>query len=142
MKKKILTLVMTAMLVVSGVCGMEMSVFAAAPNTSDTNYSFDNRNESSRTTEWRAKNNDSKVYVNPRSGPAVYYTVEGTKSTKAATCSKTFKIGNGIQASITNYVNELGYTKARLLLERAAYAQEWTKGVWSPDSTKNYTIYK
>ncbi len=139
MKKKILTLVMTAMLVVSGVCGMEMSVSAA--NTEDKPYSMDSRNATG-TTSWRDKNNTTKVYVNPQSGPLLSYQVQGRKDGGAKmNCSSLVRIPNGVQGSITNSVRENGKNEARLYLKSTVYAQAWTKGVWSPDSTRNYTIY-
>ena len=139
MKKKILTIIMMATLVLSGVWGLGMS--ASAANTEDKPYSMDNRNETG-TTSWRDKNNTSKVYVYPQSGPLLKYRVQGRKDGGAKqNCSNWVKIPNGTQGSITNYVRENNKNEARLYLMRTVYAQEWTKGVWSPDSTRNYTIF-
>ncbi len=139
MKKRLLTFMMMATLVLSGICGMGMSVSAA--NTEDRPYSMDNRNETG-TTSWRDKNNNTKVYVLPQSGPILRYRVRGRKGQgNGEPCSNWAKIPNGKQASITNYVREKGLNEARLKMERTMYAQAWTKGVWSPDSTRNYTIY-
>lgn len=139
MKKKIITLLMTATLVLSGVSGMTMSVSAA--NTKDRDYSFDNRNTTGYTS-WLNKDNDSKVYVYPESGPLLNYRVEGRyNSGESDSYSNWVQIPNGVQGSITNYVNEKGKNQARLKVKRTAYAQVWTKGVWSPDSTRNYTVF-
>jgi hypothetical protein len=38
-------------------------------------------------------------------------------------------------------VNEKGYAYAGLRMHRTVKAQTDSKGWWSPDSTRNYTIY-
>ncbi len=47
----------------------------------------------------------------------------------------------GVEASITNMVNERHNTYARLRMRRTISAQVDSIGWWSPDSTRNYTVY-
>ena len=78
----------------------------------------------------------------PKSGPALYYTVYGKNSVGDVTNrSSRFYIPSGTQASITNYVYERDDIMARINYDRKSYAYEYTRGVWSPDSTRNYIIY-
>ena len=138
---KMKTLV-ASLLVVTTVClGMFSSAFAG--NTTDTEYHFHNTNLSG-TTEGRVKTDTTKVYVRPISGPALFYSVLGANNADgdgAVVLSGSFRIYNGTRASITNSVYERGKPYAQLYFERIAPANEWTHGVWSPDSTRNYTVY-
>ena len=96
------------------------------------------------TTDGRPKNDTTKVYVHPTSGPALTYSVRGANNANgdgAIVVSGSFTIYNGTQASITNRVYEEGKPYAQLHFERTVYADAWTYGVWSPDSTRNYTVY-
>lgn len=47
----------------------------------------------------------------------------------------------GVEASITNMVNERHNTYARLRMRRTISAQVDSIGWWSLDSTRNYTVY-
>ena len=138
---KMKTLV-ASLLVVTTVClGMFSSAFAG--NTTDTSYQFHNTS-TRETTEGREKTDTTKVYVRPTSGPALRYSVRGANNADgdgAVVLSGSFEIYNGTRASITNYVYETGKPYAQLHFERIAYADAWTYGVWSPDSTQNYTVY-
>ena len=138
---KMKTLV-ASLLVVTTVClGMFSSAFAG--NTQDTNYQFHNTNTRG-TTDGRPKNDTTKVYVHPTSGPALTYSVRGANNADGdgvIVVSGSFTIYNGTQASITNRVYEEGKPYAQLHFERTVYADAWTYGVWSPDSTRNYTVY-
>ena len=64
-----------------------------------------------------------------------------SKGTNLIVKSDTHIIPLGIEASITNMVNEKGYAYAGLRMHRTVKAQTDSKGWWSPDSTRNYTIY-
>ena len=55
--------------------------------------------------------------------------------------SYSYAIPTGTQGSITNWINEKGGTEARLVMSRISYSRLDTSGVWSPDSTRNYTIF-
>ena len=119
---------------------MTCSDVVNAANTKDTSYSFNSYN-SYGYTSWRPKDNDSKVYVHPESGPKIYYTVGGLKNGTSYKCSNRFAIPKDTYASITNSVNEAGCKSARLRFEPVTKRNINTTGVWSPDSTRNYTIY-
>ena len=138
---KMKTLV-ASILVVTTVClGMFSSAFAG--NTLDTDYEFHNTNTRG-TTEGRAKTDTTKVYVHPTSGPALTYSVRGANNRYgdgAVVLSGSFTIYNGRYASSTSNLYERGEPFAQLHFERTVYANEWTHGVWSPDSTQNYTVY-
>jgi hypothetical protein len=142
---KSIAMMATALAVgISGVLGFATTSRAAEsnPNTSNTQYYFDNTGSTGATTG-RVKYTTTKVYVYPTLGPKIKYTVQGSTS-KTGTyvgCSNTHGIAVGVQASITNYVSENGYYYARLYMTRYNYASATTTGAWSPDSTKNYTIY-
>ena len=142
LRKTVATIAMTVMLSVTAVVGIGTS--AKAANTADTPFSYNSANGSG-TTEWRDKNNDTKVYVYPTSGPAIRYSVLGRKNGDSDTtytiCSNNVRIPQGVQGSITNHVYESGYRKAKLRLTREKHQKLDTTGVWSPDSTRNYTIF-
>ena len=138
-KKLVMGVLALTMAASTVICGGGVS---NAANVEDTTYTFDNRN-SSGSTGWRFKTNSTKVYVYPKSGPALYYTVWGKNAKDNETNrSYRFYIPVGTQASITNYVYERGDIKACIKYDRKSYAYEYTRGVWSPDSTRNYIIYK
>lgn len=140
MKKRLMMLMMVCALAISGIGGMTLTANAA--NTEDKPYSFNNSNAYG-VSEWRDKNDTTKVYVYPKSGPDIYYTVQGKESStgSAANRSNTVIIPLGVQGSITNTVREKGGTYARLQFQRIITSYVSTQGVWSPDSTKNYTIF-
>lgn len=140
MKTKLLTMMLVFSMVITGAASFTSVVSAA--NTADTTYAFSNTNTTGQSA-WRTKENTTKVYVYPKSGPKIRYTVYGRKdsSGNATPCSNQVAIPLGVQGSITNTVREKGYNQAQLRFERISYAQVDTKGVWSPDSTRNYTIY-
>lgn len=140
MKKRLMMLMMVCALAISGIGGMTLTVNAA--NTEDKPFSFDN-SSASGTSEWRDKNDTTKVYVYPQSGPKIFYTVQGKAGTSgsAANRSNVVAIPQGVQGSITNTVREEGGTYARLKYQRITTGYVTTKGVWSPDSTRNYTIF-
>ena len=142
MKKRLLSLAMAFAIGVTGSVGFSSVVNAA--NTKDATFSFYNGNKST-TTKWRSKTDTSKVYVYPKEGPSVYFTVRARKSSSdndPLDASRRFFVPCGVKGSLTNWVLENGGSQARLYIERRATAYVTTSGVWSPDSTKNYTIYK
>lgn len=113
-------------------------------NTSDTTYTFNN-SYGSGNSEYRYKSNYTKVYVHPTSGPTIKYTVYGAYDTFGDgrdSFSDTVYFGTGTYASITNYVKENNRNYAQLHFTRMVNTMnENTVGVWSPDSTQNYTVY-
>lgn len=140
MKRKIVSFALACCFLFSGIWGNIQCVSAA--NTENRAFSFDNSG-SSGTGAWRDKNNSSKVYVHPLSGPDIYYTVQGRANTSAGGTKRSSKvvIPQGIEGSITNYVKENNGIQARLKYDRITYGYVLTKGNWSPDSTRNYTIF-
>lgn len=113
-------------------------------NTNDTKYTFRN-DKGIGYSKFRYKYNTTKVYVYPTDGPSLFYRVFGAKSDGGlgkASRSEHYKIKAGIQGSITNYVHENGESYACLKYGRCVKAPYVdTVGVWSPDSTRNYTIF-
>lgn len=134
--------IVSAMLVAMVLCtGMFSSVFAG--NIEDKDYEFHSTNVSGNT-QWEYKDNTTKVYVYPSSGPELYFTVRGATDRYGANeinASGTHRISNGTQGSITNSVREKGKSWARLHMQRTTYANTMSYGVWSPDSSRNYTIF-
>ena len=143
MKKAILVALVTIAVAASGVAGFAGKAKADGyGNTSDTEYSF-RYSYSYGNSIAREKRNTTKVYVHPTSGPAIKYNVEGFHSSTNTWMdrSNSFVIGSGIQASITNYVYENGERSARIGFVRQSYVPLQSFGLWSPDSSRNYTIY-
>ncbi len=142
LRKTVATIAMAMMMSVTAVVGIGSN--AKAANVSDTPFNYNNANGSG-TTEWRDKSDTTKVYVYPKSGPAIRYSVLGQKNGDSDTtytiCSNNVRIPQGVQGSITNHVYESGYRKAKLRMTREKYQNLNTTGVWSPDSTRNYTIF-
>ena len=124
--------------IIGGKSGTEIA--SIIPNNADRAFGFSNMN-SVAYTSWYNKNNDSYVYIYPTSGPKIKYTVQGIRGGVVGTRSGTYAIPQGVQASVTNYVNENGDIQARLKFNRITTANVDTTGMWSPDSTGIYTIY-
>ena len=141
-ERLIVIIAIVAMVVFSAGAG---AVVHADGNTSDTTYTFNNT-ASSGQTYYRNKMNDTKIYIHPENGLEIYYAAFGCNNTNGNNeyqCSDTVAIGIGVYASLTNYVNEWGYAFARLKFYRkiGSPVNINTTGVWSPDSTQNYTVY-
>ena len=113
------------------------SYIYAKANTKDHTYSFFNRDEGNL--PGREKYNNSKVYVYPKTGPKAIYTVYGsfTKGDGYKICSDAVELTSGVKYTIRNCVNKCYYSYARLHF-RGTGSYTYTKGVWSPDSTKDY----
>ena len=74
----------------------------------------------------------------------LYYRVQGAYTAGGsglANRSEAYGVPVGVQASFTNYVNENHNMYARLKMRHSVTQPIDSKGVWSPDSTRNYTIY-
>lgn len=145
-KNSIVTIAMAMMLSVTAVVGFGTNAKAAAGNTGNKQYSYSNIDPIG-SCEWRTKNNATKVYVYPTAGPKIYYEANGRKKNSITgqyekiAGSYSYAIPTGTQGSITNWINEKGGTEARLVMSRISYSRLDTSGVWSPDSTRNYTIF-
>lgn len=140
MKKRIAKIICAAVLVALTFSGTTM--LSSAANTVDKPFSFDNRNTST-TSSWREKQDYSKVYVYPKAGPKIYYTVQGKTGEygSVANRSNIVAIPQGVQGSITNQVKESGNDYARLKFKRITTAYVITSGVWSPDSSRTFTVF-
>lgn len=138
---------MAAILLAATICMGTMSGITPvlANNCTDTSFSFTFAN-SMKYTSARAKNDTSKIYMkcNSVSKSGATYTAHaiGTNSTSTtgADCSGgyTYNFGAGTTRYMTNWVNENGYTYARIGAS-PNYSYSFTaKGVWSPDNCSGY----
>ena len=131
MKKAILVALVTIAVAASGIAGFAGKAKADGyGNTSDTEYYFYNTSPNGHSIA-REKMNTSKVYVHPTGGPALKYNVEGFHSS----------INTWMDRS-NSFVYENGERSARLGFVRQSYVPLRTFGLWSPDSSRNYTIYR
>ncbi len=132
------------------VLSLVLSVFSVVPalaaNTSDTSWRFTVTGKPSNT-EARSKDNNTKVYVYYTVGASeTAFQVWGTNGSSGTgtntTRGTTAYVDKNERSSITNFVNEQGYSNAYLRVTATSEANVgvFTSGVWSPDSTKNYTI--
>lgn len=140
MKKKFLAFFMAVTLVSS------MAVPVNAANTGDTEYEFYITATYQRTSA-REKTNSTKVYTMYDKGPwHLAFQTYGATSRNGAGSNQTKEgtayVERGVASSITNYINECGYTYAYLRVNSAdedgiGYNAH---GVWSPDSSRNYNV--
>ena len=113
-------------------------------NTNNTLFTHDNSISVSYS-EFRYKFDKTKVYIYPTVGPMLYYRVQGADSKSGANVtdrSDPFGVPLGVQASFTNMVRERGNSYARIKKRHSKTVPVSSKGWWSPDSTRNYTIYE
>ena len=149
MKSKLAMFAVAGAMAVSGAAGIAAPAKAENVHTNNAGTVVTCKESYSNTdnelySSYRRKYNKTKVYVYPTVGPKLSYTVMGSHSSKGTNPivkSDTHIIPLGIEASITNMVNEKGYAYAGLRMHRTVKAQTDSKGWWSPDSTRNYTIY-
>ena len=147
LKKTIVMVAMSGALAISGIAGITASTQASStdpiPNTSNTEFSHNNSSSAVNHSDWRVKNNTTKVYIYPTTGPALYYRVLGKKNKgdAASERSERVKITKGVQASVTNWAKESGDNWVQLRMARVSSNSTKTTGWWSPDSTKNYDVY-
>ncbi len=157
LKRKTAILTIAGAMAISGAAGMASVAKAdssgaktagivtlSGGNTDNEKFSFSNTNSKNGYCGFRRKYNQTKVYVFPTVGPKLKYTVQGADSASGANTtdrSNTHAIPLGVEASITNMVNENRNTYARLRMRRTISAQVDSIGWWSPDSTRNYTVY-
>ena len=123
LRKRVVMVAIAGAMALTGVAGMTGTAKAEDPETYpnylDTDYSFKSVS-SVGYTECRKKTDTTKVYIHPTSGPNLYYRVQGTDN---------------------KYVREDGKIYARVKMRRSGYAADYTRGVWSPDSSRNYDIF-
>lgn len=147
---KKITGILAAATIMVGITGNTMSVLAA--NTSDTAYAINVESSSGsfKGVQERDKQNNSKVYVNISSSPTLYTQVRTYGNRNTATYHNETKgitatVQRGVPSSITNYCYEnrqsnYTYVLAKVRFRSNSSATGAVKGVWSPDSTKNYTV--
>lgn len=148
---RIMTLVMALTITLTG---MGMTEVVSAANTTDESWTY--QAEINNSTEIflnkRNKNNSTKIYVKWTSSyggniSAIWVSPYGTRNNNntflpagtMAGGNATYAMPGPGQYSITNCVNELGMTYASVAMKaKTGYGTAY--GVWSPDSTRNYTI--
>ena len=140
MRKKLVAMCMAAM----------MALGAAAPayaaNTSDMEYEF-YITATYKRTPGREKTNTTKVYTYYYDGPwHLAFQTYGATSENGAGTNKTkggtVYIEKDDPSSITNYIKEDGFSYAYLRVNSADEdGMGYTaRGVWSPDSSRNYHV--
>ena len=112
-------------------------------NTADRSYNFQLYPKGEKGgTQFYRKDNSSSVYVHIKSRSGVHRMyVDGAKNENGlgwkdftATTYRSRKVGQG---RMRNYVNERGFSHARLT-SWANQSSGFVKGVWSPDSQYNW----
>lgn len=141
MKTKLAMFAVAGAMAVSGTVGIAAP--AKAGNTTNDEFKY-NSNSPAGISRWRDKENATKVYIYPTTGPVVDYRVQGEAGvTGTANYRSAYvTIPRGVEASVTNYVYENDENYARLrMTRRSTVTGKITSGWWSPDSTKVYTVY-
>lgn len=135
---------------IGGTFGNTMSTYAA--NVTDTWYEVNVKSSSGTFAQVdpRDKHNNSKVYVNISESPYKYVHVRVYGNRNGLfyhneTVGTTATVQRGVASSITNNCYEHKEEGASTVLTKVGFRSGSSvtgtvKGVWSPDSTKNYTI--
>lgn len=134
-KKKLVTLAVTAALCVSGVVG----VVGADGNVEDRAWEFYHQNSTLYTIS-RIKENNTNVYVYPKLGQTLKYMVQVNESNGYVDARSTYaSIPVKTQATLRSEAGTDDSTRVKMVNEHINYG--YTSGVWSPDSTQYYTVY-
>lgn len=147
MKKTIAVLAVSGALAISGITGAAVSASANStdpiPNTVNKEFSHDNSVKGTSLSDWRVKNNKTKVFVYPTTGRVIYTRIMGKKyvNDKESERSDVVKIPIGTKGSVTNWSKECEDRYVCLRMARTAVSSTVTTGWWSPDSTQNYKIF-
>lgn len=149
MKKRVLAILLTTIVLIGSGNGLK---YAYAANTSDEPFRFvvaDNKGTFGKVNP-RDKQNSTKVYVKVDSSPDLYTQVRtyGDRNTGKfynETKSGTAVLRRGVPSSITNYCYEhrkanCSYVLVQIGLRSNSASKGGVQGVWSPDSTRNYTV--
>lgn len=149
--KKVITRMLMAICVMAGMAGSVVSVSAA--NVSDTEYKiYVNASSGTfRKEKARDKQNNTKVYVHITESPTKYTQtrVYGDRNTESIFYNETkgglAKVLRNQKSSITNYIYEFRIPDTPTVLAKIGFRSNSSKtgyvsGVWSPDSTRNYTV--
>ena len=140
--KKFKKKVMSLLIAICMMLGIVLPVSAA--NTSDTPYRIKKVLE-------RDKQNNTKVYVHIEASPTKYTQtrVYGDRNTGSVFYNETknglAKILRNEESSVTNYIYEnkksnYTYVLATIGFRSNSSKTGYVEGVWSPDSTRNYTV--
>ena len=107
MKTKLAMFAVAGAMAVSGTVGIAAP--AKAGNTTNEEFKY-NSNSPAGISRWRDKENATKVYIYPTTGPVVDYRVQGKAGvTGTANYRSAYvTIPRGVEASVTNYVYENG----------------------------------
>lgn len=134
--KKIMTFAATLALYVSGLAGV-----VSAANTTDSAWSFYNQNETGSTAS-RQKYNNTNVYIYPKVGQNLEYTVQKQVANSAdyTTLRPYVKIPINKQATLRSSAGNLDVVRVGFYNPNTQ-SYGYTTGVWSPDSTQYYTVY-
>ena len=147
MKKRICALAMTALMICS-MCGSVM-----AGNTTDRKINFDiNAKDFKKTTGDAAKQDKTAVYLHITSlanNTSAYVKAIGVKGSDQMNLTENGTTGKrtdyvtckeGVQYSVHSQIYEKGYRTAKVAFKsKNLINSERVKGVWSPDSTRQYT---
>ena len=140
--------------IIAGMLGSAFPVHAA-PQVSDRdiNIRVESVSKSFKSVPARYKETNTKVYVKLTSSPTTYIQVRtyGNRKTASSYYNETHGITatfrRSVPSSITNFIyeNRNKYSgkktlMAQLRLRSNTSAAGTVTGVWSPDSTRNYTV--
>lgn len=149
--KKFKKKVMSLLIAICMMLGIVLPVSAA--NTSDTPYRIyvNSSSSSFKKVLERDKQNNTKVYVHIEASPTKYTQtrVYGDRNTGSVFYNETknglAKILRNEESSVTNYIYEnkksnYTYVLATIGFRSNSSKTGYVEGVWSPDSTRNYTV--
>lgn len=148
-RKKILAILAATIMVTT--IGETVPVMAA--NTADTTYRVTVESSMGvfKSVLERDKQNNSKVYVNISTSPTLYTRVRvyGSRNTSVfynETRGTTAVVQKGVPSSITNYCYENRKPNFTYVLTKVGFRSSSSsisgpvEGVWSPDSSREYTV--
>lgn len=147
---KKITGIFSAAIIMAAVCGNTVTVHA---DTEDKPYTINVETSagSFKQTGSYQKENSTKVYVKISTSPTRYTQVRtyGNRNTSQfynETKGTTATVEQGVPSSITNYIYENRNKAYTYVLAKVGFRSSSSVipgtviGVWSPDSTRNYTI--
>ena len=116
---------------------LSTSVLAYAGNTAFSPYTYDvYANGTTFTNDHRAKTTSSPIGVNPET--TGYYVSPNAfvpQTNTAIHCgTRTYVNWTGVEQTITNYINEQGYSYAKLAFDTGGASKKTCKGLWRPDT--------
>ena len=139
--------------IIVGMLGSTFPVHAANVTDTDVSIRVESVSKSFKTASTRPKYDNTKVYVKLTSSPTTYIQVRTYGNRKTAstyyneTNGITATVQRSVPSSITNFIyeNRNEYSgsstlKAQLRLRSNTSTSGTVTGVWSPDSTRNYTV--